>query len=391
MGDCIMTQRILLLSSGLIMMVMMGTVYSWSVFRPFIEDHHGLNVEESGFPYMVSLVFYALSMMVTGRYMNQHNSRKVAVIGAVLIGVGWLLASQVHGLVGLVLSYGVLVGTGVGMLYGVPIFLIQRLCNARSGLYTGIVLAGFGMSPLLGAPLIDRMLRAYSVPMVFLTIGIVFLIGLTLCALVLPKALGDVARFEARTEKIDWTRFITMYVLFVVAAAIGLNAIGLSYKVGVDYYGYGGVLMAWMVAGFAFCNGVARPLFGWLMDRVSFATGATMSFSLIGLAAFLALINQGRSPILFALSFGLMWFNLGAWLAMIPVTVKKTFGLESYTRTYGLMFTAYGFGAVVGVWFSGFTLNTSGGMRPVYTMVLVTTMLALATLIAFIRRRWKTS
>ncbi len=376
---------------GVIMMIMMGTIYTWSVFRPYVETQHDLSVTQSGLPYMVSLVFYALSMMVSGRLMTARNTRMMAVMGSLFIGVGWLLASITTGLFALSIAYGVMVGIGVGMVYGVPIYLIQRMCPTRSGLYTGLVLLGFGMSPLFGAPLVERMLGIYGVATTFVGIGVVFLIGLSVCAVWLPRVTQHEAAEAMEAPPHNPMLFMSMYLLFALASAIGLMTIGLSYKVGVDYYGYDGRTMAWMVGLFAVCNGLARPLFGWLMDRRDFAFGATVSFGLIGVAALLAMINQGRSPVVFMLSFGLLWFNLGAWLAMVPAALKRAFGLSGYTRTYGVMFTAYGFGALGGVWLSGAMLEVTERTHSVYMAVLTVAIMALGMLAISTRHVLKSS
>jgi MFS transporter, OFA family, oxalate/formate antiporter len=50
----------------------------------------------------------------------------------------------------------------------------------------------------------------------------------------------------------------------------------------------------------------------------------------------------------FVVAFCLLWGSLGAWLAIAPTATASYFGMKDNAKNYGLVFTAYGVGAVVG-------------------------------------------
>ena len=52
---------------GTIIMMCLGTVYSYGVFRIAIEEVFDIGATQSGMPYMMALAFYACFMFVTGR------------------------------------------------------------------------------------------------------------------------------------------------------------------------------------------------------------------------------------------------------------------------------------------------------------------------------------
>jgi MFS family permease len=60
-----------------------------------------------------------------------------------------------------------------------------------------------------------------------------------------------------------------------------------------------------------------------------------------------------ESKVIFVISFGLIWFQLGGWLAIAPYVTSYLFGKEDYSRNYGIMFSAYGFSALTGVYVAG--------------------------------------
>jgi MFS family permease len=354
------------------MMMLMGTVYSYSVFRIHIEDKYEIGTLLSGIPYMTSLFFYAFSMMIIGLLIKPNRLRRFVVIGTLLISLGWFISGITHSFVLFTLAYGFLIGTGVGMVYGVPIYMVQKIYPKKSGFITGIILLGFGMSPLITAPLAKVLIDFTSLSTAFLVFSIIFVvIQLPLSFLFILHEYQDfkvMQRDQQIHEKMK--PFKRIYFLFVVATTIGLMMIGLSYQIGVTYYHFNATDVTISLTIFAILNGVARPIFGRIMDTKGFRFAAFLSLNLILLASIIGLLNQGEHLILFMISFGLFWFNLGAWLSIVPATIKEFYGIKQYSRKYGFMFTAYGFGAVVGTLVSGFMMDLLGWTTYLYLLII---------------------
>ncbi len=356
------------LLSGFMLMMLMGTVYSWSVFRVEVELVYGTNTLQSGLPYMTSLFFYALSMMVTGRQMTSKNTQSIVLIGVLLIVLGWFLAAQSNSLLQLTIGYGAFIGIGVGMAYGVPVYIVNQRYE-KSGLYTGIMLSGFGASPLVTAPLVHYWVQNYGLSQTFLWMSGLSLIILMPLVLVFHSKHSTDQTKQAIEKPYSSKTFALLYILFLVATTIGLMMIGLSYRIGVVNYGFNVNHVAVSLSLFAVLNGISRPLFGWIIDKKGFIYSSTLSSVLILLAVIVAFLNQGNMLFLFAISMGLFWFNLGAWLAMLPASIKLYFGTHLYAKRYGLMFTAYGFGAIIGTVLSGLVLDVFVNTYYLYILV----------------------
>ncbi|MBE0701264.1 MAG: MFS transporter [Acholeplasmataceae bacterium] len=362
----------LMILSSILMMLLMGTVYAYSVFRYHIEVEYQVGTFLSGLPYMTSLFFYALSMMVSGRLLRPSRLRRFVFFGTIMISMGWFISSLSTEFVVLVIAYGFLIGTGVGMVYGVPIYMVQKLYPKKSGWMTGIILLGFGMSPLLTAPLASILIQSTSLQTTFLIFSILFLvIQLPLSFLLILKEYTDfksVIPDPFLHEKLK--PFKRIYALFVIATTIGLMMIGLSYQIGVVHYGFDAREVMLSLSFFALMNGLARPLFGKLMDQKGFRFSVLLSLSLLSIASLIGILNQGQHIILYIISFGLFWFNLGAWLAIVPATIKEFYGIKQYSRKYGVMFTAYGIGSILGTLISGTIMDVLGWTGYLYVMVL---------------------
>lgn len=378
-------RHILMVISSLVMMLLMGTVYSYSVFRLPIEQEFQIGTLQSGLPYMTSLFFYALSMMISGRFLKPTTLRRMVLIGTLLVASGWLLSSVTSSFVMLILTYGVLLGTGVGMVYGVPIYMAQKLFPQKSGLMAGIILLGFGMSPLITAPLANLLINSIGLSQTFMIFGLLTLIiQLPLSfVFILNEYQGFKKEPIERDVQVVLKPFKRIYAMFVIATTIGLMMIGLSYQIGVVYYGFQEREVTLSLSLFALGNGIARPIFGKIMDKKGFHVATRISLGLMMLASFIGLLNQGEHLVLYIVSYGLFWFNLGAWLAIVPATIKQFYGVKHYSKKYGLMFTAYGVGSIIGTLISGFIMDILKGTT--YLYILICIMIIISSIIA-----WKT-
>lgn len=56
---------------------------------------------------------------------------------------------------------------------------------------------------------------------------------------------------------------------------------------------------------------------------------------------------------LYVVCFCGFWLCLGGWLAIAPTATAAFFGMKNYTRNYGVVFFAYGLGAILGGIISG--------------------------------------
>jgi len=365
------TSRVVYVISSVMMMLMIGAVYTYSVFRPHIELKFHLSTTLSGIPYMMSLFFYAISMMVTGRLFNVKRVPFILSAGLVLISIGWIVSAISTNFILFSLGYGVLIGIGVGMVYGIPVKGMQILYPKKSGFFTGIILLGFGLSTLIIAPVSAYFIEQLGLSQTFLYFGLAYLVVLVpfILGMKLPEDI-ELKWVQGDNNTKDFSLSLKrIYTYFVIATTIGLMMIGLSYTIGVKTYGFSSWHVAFSMSLFALMNGVARPLFGFFMDKKGFKWTALLSMSLWVIASIISIINRGTHLALFMISYSLYWFNLGAWLAIIPATIKLKYPKDQYSKRYGEVFTGYGFGAIIGTLLSGFIMDLFGETFYLYLFI----------------------
>ncbi|HUV23837.1 MAG TPA: MFS transporter [Methanomassiliicoccales archaeon] len=107
-------------------------------------------------------------------------------MGGILVGVGWILGSQATSMEILALTYGVIGGLGVGIVYNCPIGVVGRWFPERRGLAVGITVLGFGLSPLITAPIANSLIQSAGALDALWIMGLAFLV--ILVPLALPLA-----------------------------------------------------------------------------------------------------------------------------------------------------------------------------------------------------------
>lgn len=84
----------------------------------------------------------------------------------------------------------------------------------------------------------------------------------------------------------------------------------------------------------------------------------------------ISLILITHHIVVFIISFSIFWFNLGAWLAIAPTSTLKLYGSKNYSQNFGLVYTAYGIGAIAGVSTSGALLDLHGNYHFVFYFII---------------------
>ncbi|TDO78283.1 putative MFS family arabinose efflux permease [Halanaerobium saccharolyticum] len=385
--------RWLYIPLGLIIFMCMGTIYSWSIFRKPIETAFNIGATESGLPYMVFLVFYALAMPFAGSYMDKYGPKVMTIVGGIFISIGWFLSGFTSSIIVLTISYGVIGGMGVGIAYGAPMAVAAKWFPDKEGLAVGLTLGGFGLSPFITAPAASWLIRNFGAFTTFKILGVLFAVIITLLAL--PLKFPETNKKDSKTkqkknlsseiapEKMLKSRsFYALWTTFVIGTIIGLMAIAISGPVAVELINLDSTTASIYVSLFAIFNGIGRPIFGALTDKLKAKKTAIISFSLIIIASLLMIINTSGSPVLYFMSFSIFWLNLGGWLAIAPAATSYFFGKKNYSQNYGYLFTAYGVGAVIGNLFSGSIRDIMGSYQYVFYPTLI--IAAIGIIISFL-------
>ncbi len=396
--------RWILVLLGMMINLCLGSIYSWSVFVNPLTEYFTRDLQQTVsaadvlLPFSVFLAFFAIAMPLTGKYIEIYGPRNITIVGGILTGLGWLLASTVTSVQMLYLMYGVIGGIGVGIAYGVPVAVAARWFPDRRGLAVGLTVLGFGFSAFFTANIAGYFISSMGVMNTFRIFGIAFIVIIFLLALPLrfppvgwkpvgwtpPPPLPGTITFECqRTEMIRTSTFYGLWFCYFIGCLAGLMAISIAKPVGTEAVAIESGLATVLVGFFAIFNGGGRPIFGGLTDRLNPQRTAMLSFLLIG-GASLTLWQIPSVPV-YILGFAILWGCLGGWLAIAPTSTATFFGTCDYPRCYGVVFLAYGAGAIAGPMLAGFIRASTGTYLGVFPYVAVLALAGLVVAYLFLR------
>jgi MFS family permease len=253
---------------------------------------------------------------------------------------------------------------------------------------------GFGLSPLITAPLASKLINLIGVIPTFKVIGLVFLFLVPILGQFfnLPRKTKEEEqlgkeRGQALNDLLKDKKFYGLWMCYVLGTLVGLMMIGITSTIGTEIINLPTGTSALLVSLFSIFNGIGRPFFGWFTDRYSPKLASLMSYSLIIFASVIMMFAKEGSVLVFVIAFSLFWLNLGGWLAIAPTATAIFFGDKNYSKNYGYIFTAYGVGAIIGTLISGEIRTIFGTYEFIFPVIIFVAAIGMIISIIFLRER----
>jgi MFS family permease len=117
-------------------------------------------------------------------------------------------------------------------------------------------------------------------------------------------------------------------------------------------------------------NGLTRPFFGFVSDRIGRESTMFVAFSLEAVAVAL-LLHERDDALLFALMSGVVFFGWGEIFSLFPSTLTDTFGARDATTKYGFLYMAQGIGSVLGGPAAAALHDSTGSWLPVFITIIL--------------------
>jgi MFS family permease len=374
---------------GFTINLMLGTVYSWSVFKGVLTDPKGAYQAsnfDANLPFAVALAMFAIGMVFAGRLVDKHGPRKVTMIGGLLVGAGYMLSFLMDKtpwpLLTLTITYGIIGGLGIGFAYNPPIAAAVRWFPVRKGLASGLVVMGFGLSPLVTAPIATALIGSYQLPNTALILGAVFvavIVGLGYFLAFPAPDWQPPAEIAAKASKRTWKPFGEVetrdmirtptfwgaWLIYALGTAGGFMIIGNAKDVAKINGGVtDAVLLTAAIQVLAVFNSGGRPLFGRIADVFTPKRALLLMYAVMMGAMALLAVSTSWIPVY--LGIGLTGMVFGGFLAVMPALSTLFFGAKNSGANYGMLFTGYGLGAIVALFAGSFIKDLTGSFVPAF-------------------------
>ena len=182
------------LVGGGLLNVALGTYYAWSVFVPALEHEFGWSRTQTSLVPTIDMVMLASMFLVAGFLQERIGPRRVAMTGGILFSLGLLLASWIQSLPMLYLTWGLLVGAGLGFGYLAPITVGSKWFPNHRGLVNGLAIAIFAGGSGVFGPLAGMLIERIGWRATFQALAAVFFVFTMVGAYLLKRSAPRVTR-----------------------------------------------------------------------------------------------------------------------------------------------------------------------------------------------------
>ena len=161
------------------------------------------------------------------------------------MGLGYFFSSFATSIPLLIITYGLIAGAGIGIVYGVPIAVTAKWFPDRKGLAVGLTVVGFGLSPLITAPLAGFLIDTYGIDSTFRILGVAFTVILVAIATQLRFPPADwqpsphiASRADPKPDRLlSSPSFFALWSCYAIGTLAGLMAVGIATNVGKEIVG----------------------------------------------------------------------------------------------------------------------------------------------------------
>ena len=352
----------------------LGSLYAWSVFVLPLEKEFGWSRAQTSWTFTIAITAFAATFVFAGRLQDRRGPRLCALLGALLVGGGFILATFTSSLLFLYCSFGLIVGIGNGFGYSAPMPVGSKWFPDKRGLIVGIMVGGYGAGSAIFGPVASALIESFGWRMTFRVLGLLFLaMGLAGASLLKNPPAGYrvpgwsgpaaiVTRRETATSEMLRTRtFYALWVAYCLGATAGLMTISQLVPFARSA-GLGAAAATFAITVGAVGNGGGRILSGWLSDAIGrLATLRTMVA--ISAVAMPALYVWREQPVLFFALVAVVYWCYGTQLSVFASTTADFYGTKYLGMNYGVLFTAWGIAGIVGPIVAGRAYDATGDYR----------------------------
>ncbi len=373
-------KRYAILVAGMIVQLCAGVIYMWAVFKAPVAEYLERSPADIALVSSVMLSAFVIGILFGGMLQDRLGPKRIAVLGSLTMSGGILATSFVTpGSADLIfLTYGMVGGLGVGIVYSCTVACVQKWFPDRRGFATGAMVGSFGFSLVIFSPLANSLLSDVGVPETFMIFGAAFMAICVASSLVLanPPAGYTVpgATAKRNTEQRQYTPremlgtrtfyLIALSLFFVLPSYFILNPqlVTLATERGLADYAVTGV----MITGLFSATG--RLLITWLSDRAGRVFALFLIIAMTAAGTVTLIFANGA---LFLVCVAMVSLAFGGASGTYAAVTADHFGTKNMGTNYGLVTLGFGASALLFPFLSK-VLSDSGDLTPAFTVAAAT-------------------
>ena len=351
-----------------------GSVYCWSLLKGNIAQEMGVEVSHIEFAFSLAIFFLGMSAALGGRFVEKA-VRVSSLLSCICFASGLflsVLAIRMQSPLGFMLSYGCLMGIGLGLGYLSPVKTLMLWFNRHKGLATGIAISGFGLSKVLFSPFIEWCNELYGVQVTLTSMACISIFFMLTAALLIRKPEGWVEKkdpfsFKEAFNIILNPTYIKIWVIFYINITCGLAIISFEKSIAL-FVGITGVgLLSSATAAFNTLGRFGYSSVSDFMRRkehiylIIFASSAAVT---ICCSFFDFLPSDTLNPGLIVITVIMLCVinaGYGGGFSTLPTLLYSKFGMEKISTIHGFALSAWAWAGLSGNQLTNLIVNYCGG------------------------------
>ncbi|WP_318662765.1 MFS transporter [Treponema sp.] len=357
-----------------------GTVYCWSIFSQEIANYIGFSKGAVEWAFSFAIFFLGMSAAFLGSLVekNIHKSSLIATITFTLgmAGTGFFIwyggQSLASGspsklaLIGIYISYGFIMGIGLGSGYLSPVKTLMLWFKDKKGLATGLAVAGFGAAKAIASPIMQWMLKnlgSGGIYKMFYILAAVYFLMMFIGHLILAKPEGWIEpQKKSKEEGIIATlktepviSYIAIWLMFYINITCGLAIISQEKQI-IKCIGLGSFIGIISMISALFNAGGRIGFSAWadkMKDRNTiYKMIFIISIALSAVVYFTNGIANGNNNIIliiFVLALNFMInAGYGGGFSNVPTLLSDHYGMGNISAIHGITLSAWAFAGLSG-------------------------------------------
>ena len=328
-----------------------GSVYCWSLLKADIATAMNVSVSSIEFAFALAIFSLGMSAAFGGKFVEK-NVKKASFLSMCCFCFGLLFscyAIEHSSIIGLFLSYGLLMGIGLGIGYLSPVKTLMLWFKEHKGLATGIAISGFGLSKMLFSPFIEWCTLIYGVQTTLYSISLISLLMMGIASIIIKKPSywkeeGKNFGFADAINILKDKRYIMIWLIFFINIMCGLVIISfeknLLISVGFTSIGIWASLTA-------FFNTFGRFGYSALSDyTIKKESVYEIIFGSCMLITLYCSLTDGLNSAILVLMLISINMGYGGGFSTLPNLLSSKFGMEKISTIHGFALSAWAWASI---------------------------------------------
>ena len=356
---------------ALLIHICIGSVYCWSLIKDEIALLMNCSVSSIEFAFSLAIFFLGMSAAFAGNFVEK-NVKASSGLSCTFFTLGLIfsiVSIYYQSITGLMLSYGCIMGIGLGIGYLSPVKTLMLWFSEHKGLATGIAISGFGLSKVIFSPFIEWCNAEYSVITTLTIMALFSVICMSIATYLIKKPddwVEPKVKFNIKSyfNILKEPVYIMIWIIFYLNITCGLALISFEKSISL----YAGITSVGILSSLtAFFNTAGRFCYSTASD---FMSNKTWVYITIFITSCLSVIFASFIPLVIPLMLCVINAGYGGGFSTLPTLLQSKFGMEKISTIHGMTLSAWAFAGLSGNQLSNLIINILGWPYEVLFVIL---------------------